>query len=63
LQRRCLRAARDLKRDTVISREDIEPLRPAPADSISPDHLPKVLGLKLRRDFQQGDYFKWAELA
>ena len=63
LQRRCLRAARDLKRDTVISREDIEPLRPAPVDSISPDHLPKVLGLKLRRDFQQGDYFKWAELA
>lgn len=63
LQRRCLRAGRDLTSDTVISRADIEPLRPAPVDSISPDHLTSVLGRKLRRDVAQGDYFKWTDLA
>lgn len=63
LQRRCLRAGRDLKSETVISRADIEPLRPAPVDSISPDHLTSVLGRQLRRDVAQGDYFKWTDLA
>ena len=36
IQRRCLRAAHDLARGTVLSRSDVEALRPAPPDSILP---------------------------
>ena len=62
IQRRCLRAARDLVAGTIFSRADIEPLRPAPLDSIFPFELPNVIGRSLRHDIKQGDYFKWVDL-
>lgn len=62
IQRRCLRAARDLIAGTILSRADIEPLRPAPLDSISPFELPNVIGRSLRHDIKQGDYLKCADL-
>lgn len=62
IQRRCLRAARDLVAGTILSRADIEPLRPAPLDSIFPFELPNVIGRSLRHDIKQGDYFKWVDL-
>jgi N-acetylneuraminate synthase len=63
VQRRCLRAAEALTTGTVLSRADIEPLRPAPLDSISPHESPRVIGRTVRRDFKQGDYFRWTDLA
>lgn len=62
IQRRCLRAARDLVAGTILSRADIEPLRPAPLDSISPFELPNAIGRSLQHDIKQGDYFKWVDL-
>jgi sialic acid synthase SpsE len=62
VQRRCLRAAENLAAGTVLSRPDIEPLRPAPLDSISPYYIPDVIGRTIRREMKQGDYFKWTEL-
>lgn len=63
MQRRCLRAAGELPAGTVLSREHIEALRPAPVDSISPYHIPDLIGRTIRSDMKYGDYFKWTELA
>jgi sialic acid synthase SpsE len=63
LQRRCLRAAHAVAAGTVLSRTDVEPLRPAPKDAILPYELPATLGKTVRRDLQEGDYLRWVDLA
>ncbi len=62
IQRRCLRAARTLKAGTVLTRDMIEVLRPAPRDSIFPFEIDKILGLRLRIDLPEGEYFRWTQL-
>jgi len=62
IQRRCLRAARDLQSGTTIEKGDLEALRPAPRDGIFPYEEESTLGRKLRRDLKQGDYPKWTDL-
>lgn len=62
IQRRCLRAARDLAAGTVIRKGDLEALRPAPRDGIFPYQENLAIGRKLLRDLKQGDYPKWTDL-
>jgi N-acetylneuraminate synthase len=62
IQRRCLRATRDLPKGTVLSDGDLEALRPAPADAIMPFDLQKAVGRTLKRAVAQGDYPKWTDL-
>lgn len=62
IQRRCLRAARDLNVGTVIQKGDLEALRPAPRDGIFPYQENLAIGRKLLRDLKQGDYPKWTDL-
>lgn len=62
IQRRCLRAARDLKAGETIAASDLEALRPAPHDAIFPYELDRVVGRKLTRDLPQGDYPKWTDV-
>jgi N-acetylneuraminate synthase len=62
IQRRCLRAARDLPAGTVLKRPDLEPLRPAPRDGIFPYDLANVIGRTLRHDVSLGDYLRWTDL-
>ena len=59
LQRRCLRAARDLPAGAVLTRDMIDVLRPAPTDAIFPYDLPKVLGKRLLVDLRMGQELKW----
>lgn len=59
LQRRCLRAAGDLKAGTVLTRELIDVLRPAPADAIKPYDLDNVIGKCLLVDLKAGQELKW----
>lgn len=59
LQRRCLRAARDLKVGDVLKREMLDVLRPAPQDAIMPTEIPVVLGKRLLVDLPKGKEFKW----
>jgi sialic acid synthase SpsE len=59
VQRRCLRAAKNLESGIVLTRNDIDILRPAPPDSIFPYELPKVLGRRLRRPMHLGEQFTW----
>lgn len=62
VQRRCLRAARDLKAGAVLTNEMLEALRPAPAEAVKPYDLDKVIGKKLRRDLSLGEILQWADL-
>ena len=40
VQRRCLRAAQDLKAGTVLREDMLEPLRPAPQEGVMPFESP-----------------------
>ncbi len=62
VQRRCLRASRDLKAEDVLTREMIDVLRPAPADAIFPYQLETILGMRLRVDLPAGEAFRWTIL-
>lgn len=62
LQRRCVRAARDLKAGEKITREMIEVLRPAPREAIMPYDIPAVLGKRLLVDLPFGHELRWTYL-
>ena len=62
LQRRCLRASRDLKQGSVITNDMIDILRPAPKNSILPYEIDKIIGKKLSKNIEQGKEFKWSDI-
>ena len=62
LQRRCLRASRDLTKDSIITKEMIEALRPAPNDAIVPYDVDKIIGKKLTSNYVKGAYFKYGDI-
>jgi sialic acid synthase SpsE len=62
VQRRCLRAAKALKKGTVLAKTDIDALRPAPRDGIFPYDIDRVVGRRLKHDLPHGEYFKWEYL-
>ena len=62
VQRRCLRAAENLRAGTIVRRDHIDVLRPAPNDGIFPYELERVLGLRLRVDLATGEHFCWTML-
>jgi len=62
IQRRCLRASRDLSTDTVLTRDMIDVLRPAPADAIFPFEINRVVGMRLLVNLEEGDSLRWPML-
>lgn len=62
LQRRALRAKKDLKKDNVIRREDFFPLRPCPVGALEPFDLEKIINKKLSKDIEAGDVISWEDL-
>jgi sialic acid synthase SpsE len=62
VQRRCLRAARNLAAGTRLCRCDIDVLRPAPLDAIFPQEIDSVIGRRLRFSMEKGQQFAWTAL-
>lgn len=62
LQRRSMRATRDLARGTAIRPGDFIALRPCPADALPPGDFDARLGGILSRDIEQGDYLKASDI-
>jgi len=54
LQRRCVRASRDLLAGSVLSRSDVVALRPAPREAFPAHHIDRVIGRKLNADVVAG---------
>ena len=59
VQRRCLRAQSDLEAGTIITRERIEVLRPAPSGAIAPHDVDKIIGRRVVRRMRAGEEFTW----
>jgi N-acetylneuraminate synthase len=62
IQRRCLRAARDVKAGEVFTREMIDVLRPATPGAIKPDKISSVVGKRALINMPLGKDLRWTEL-
>ena len=54
VQRRCLRAARDIRAGEVLTREMIDVLRPATVGAVQPYDISAVIGTRALNDIQKG---------
>jgi N-acetylneuraminate synthase len=62
VQRRCLRAARDITAGEVLTRDMIDVLRPATPGAIQPCELPGVIGTRVLTDMPAGKEILWTDL-
>jgi len=62
VQRRCLRAAQDIKAGQTLTREMIDVLRPATPGAIMPYDIEQVVGLTARQDITAGQELRWTQL-
>jgi sialic acid synthase SpsE len=62
VQRRAIRARRDMKSDEIVQEADFEYLRPCPADALAPYEKDKLLGKALTRDIEAGDCIRLSDL-
>ncbi len=62
IQRRCLRAARDLKSGEILSREMLDVLRPATPGAVKPNEISNVIGKKIINDLAGGKEIRWTDL-
>jgi N-acetylneuraminate synthase len=62
LQRRCLRAARDIQAGETLTREMIDVLRPATRGAILPPEIDKVVGTRANVDIPAGKELRWIDL-
>lgn len=62
VQRRCLRAARDIKTGETISRDMIDVLRPATPGGIKPSEIDQVIGTRAVSDIPAGKELRWTDL-
>ena len=60
LQRRSIRAARDLPKGTVIGVDDVVMLRPCPLNALSPSEVNNVIGRRVENDISSGDIITFA---
>lgn len=62
IQRRCVRAARDIPAGTVLDRSMLDPLRPADPDAVMPYDIPQVIGTRASVDITAGQAITWKML-
>jgi sialic acid synthase SpsE len=62
VQRRCLRAARDIKAGETLTREMIDVLRPTTPGAILPPHIPEAVGTRAVTDIPKGKELRWTDL-
>jgi len=62
LQRRCLRAARDIQAGETLTREMINVLRPATFGAILPPEIERVIGTKAAVVIPAGKELRWTDL-
>jgi sialic acid synthase SpsE len=62
VQRRCLLAACDLKPGTVLTRELLKALRPAPREAVFPYDIERILHRKVREFVRQDEHLTLKKL-
>mgnify|MGYP006278190493 CR=1 FL=1 len=58
--RRSIVAGQDLKKGTVLSRDNLDYKRPG--NGISPKQYSKLIGKRLKKDFKKNEQFQWSAL-
>ena len=62
LQRRSIRVNKEIKKNYVLKREDLNVLRPCPKNSIDPRNIKKVIGKKVNKDITKDEILRWEDL-
>lgn len=62
LQRRCLRAAKDIPKGFKITEDVIEVLRPSTKNALYPKYKDIIVGRKAKVDMKKGDPFSWEKI-
>ena len=62
VQRRALRALKNINKNSIISKNDLIYLRPCPVNAISPNQEAKVIGKKLNKDILKGELITYGDL-
>lgn len=62
VQRRCIRAARDIYADEVIERDMLDVLRPATPEAIKPHEIDQVIGTRAIHPINAGRELYWTDL-
>ena len=62
VQRRCLRASREIKQGEMITAEMVELLRPATPGALMSWDMEQVIGMKARADLPFGKDLQWTDL-
>lgn len=62
LQRRAVRAVRDLAAGTVVTETDLESLRPAPLDAVFPYEIDRLIGRTLRHALPAGECVRLSDV-
>ena len=62
VQRRCLRAAREIRTGEVFTREMIDVLRPATTGAVLPYEIESVIGTRALGDIPAGEALRWTML-
>ena len=62
VQRRCVRAGRALAAGTVLTRDDLVVLRPAPLDAVPAQSVAELVGRTLAHDLVAGQHFTWSDV-
>lgn len=62
IQRRCIRAAHDLKPGMIISRNDLDILRPSPQGAAQPYEISNVIGRKIKMPKLPGEEISLSDL-
>jgi len=56
--RRAIYAACDISEGTVITKDMLIIVRPSPKGSLAPKYLKELIGKKIRKDIEKGEFFK-----
>jgi N-acetylneuraminate synthase len=62
VQRRCLRAARDIRAGEVFDREMIDVLRPVAAGALLPYEIEQLIGKRALTDMKSGQELRWTQI-
>jgi N-acetylneuraminate synthase len=62
LQRRCVRAQRDISAGEILTRSDVEVLRPAPPEAIPAHEVALTVGRTANRLISAGEHLSWSDL-
>ena len=62
LQRRSIRVKKEIKKDHILKRDDLDVLRPCPKNAIDPRNINEIICKKINKNLIKGEILKWEDL-